>query len=73
MHSASITNKVVKSVLCIREFWGGDLHVRSQTLSVCFVLGIQACLPLPQRPTKESYLFARGKSAASQWNQAITK
>ena len=45
MHSASITNKVVKSFLCIREFWGGDLHAQSQTVSVCFVFGIQACLP----------------------------
>lgn len=43
MHSASITNKAGKSFHCTREFWGGDPPVQSQTLSVCVVLGIQAC------------------------------
>lgn len=44
MHSASITNKAVKSFQPIREFWGGDLHApKSLTLSVCFMFGIQAC------------------------------
>ena len=29
MHSGSITNKAVKSILCIGEFWGGDLCAQS--------------------------------------------
>lgn len=45
MHSGSITNKAVESLLRIGEFWGGDLHAQSWALSVCSVFGIQTRLP----------------------------
>ena len=45
MHSGSITNKAVESLLCIREFRGGELHAQSRALSICSVFGIQTRLP----------------------------
>ena len=45
MHSGSITNKAVESLLCIGEFQGGELHAQSRAVSVCSVFGIQTRLP----------------------------
>ena len=45
MHSGSITNKAVESLLCIGEFRGGELHAQSRAVSVCYVFGIQTRLP----------------------------
>lgn len=69
MHSGSITNKAVKSILCIGEFWE-VICVLSLQLFQSFVFGIHTAFHTTEANFRQLSIWEGRIKTASWWNQS---